>query len=85
MWLHLADELSIFVQVMAWCPLGNNPLSEPMSAQIRVAMYGIIRHWVIFFIFQVEVTQAFAKFSLFIRIAINQMVRKMHFGSYKIW
>ena len=56
-----------------------------MSAQIRVAMYGIIRHWVIFFIFQVEVTQAFAKISLFIRIAINQMVRKMHFGSYKIW
>ena len=43
-------------------PSGNNPLSEPMLTQIRVAIYGAIRHWV-FFIFQVEVAQAFAKFS----------------------
>ena len=44
-------------------PSGNNPLSEPMLTQIRVAIYGVIRHWVFFLIFQVEVAQAFAKFS----------------------
>ena len=44
-------------------PSGNKPLSEPMLTQIRVAIYGVIRQWAIFFIFQVEVAQAFAKFS----------------------
>ena len=35
-----------------------------MLTQIPVAIYVVIRHWVIFLIiFQVEVAQAFAKFS----------------------
>ena len=44
-------------------PSGNKPLSEPVLTQIRVAIYGVIGHWVIFSIFQVEVAQAFAKFT----------------------
>ena len=44
-------------------PSGNKPLSEPVLTQLRVAIYGVIRHWVIISIFQVEVAQAFAKFS----------------------